>query len=69
MEFDEETKLLINGLDLLGVTPEIITAIISLCDTKDKKNEMMLFMADEIDAGNKLTESDLLHKAVKISEQ
>jgi hypothetical protein len=28
-----------------------------------------LFMADEIDAGNKLTESDLLHKAVKTSEQ
>lgn len=26
-------------------------------------------MADEIDAGNKLTESDLLHKAVKTSEQ
>ena len=35
----------------------------------DEVGNNILFMADEIDAGNKLTESDLLHKAVKISEQ
>ena len=57
---------LIDGLALLGVREEIITAILAICNTREKQIKMMLLMADKIDSNQNISEEELIKEAMQI---
>lgn len=68
MEITKSMEQLVDGLALLGMSPEFITLILGICNTKDKQIKMMLIMATKIDNNENITEEDLLEEAIKIAQ-
>ena len=68
MEITKSMGQLVDGLALLGMTTEIITAVLAVCNTEEKRIEMMLWMADKIDENQKITAEEIFHKAVRIAQ-